>query len=247
MARKEISANSLVSSLDHLEIPASRGASGTNRRTLFLDGVVRTAPIDGQRLAVELDWRLSDADGKVVGEHRATAEVRRSQWGVAGKQPYATLAERSVTGIAALVHDPTTQPTSASREPETRPFYVWPVAGAPGNGGRALSQAMGVALRAAKLPTTPEMYDDALVIAGSVRLMPPEKGRQQVEILWTVLDSSGREVAKVSQSNAVQEGTLDGDWGELAQIIADAAVPSVVDLVRRLPARAEAPSTPNGG
>jgi hypothetical protein len=91
------------------------------------------------------------------------------------------------------------------------------------------------------------MYDDALVIAGSVRLMPPEKGRQQVEILWTVLDSSGREVAKVSQSNAVQEGTLDGDWGELAQIIADAAVPSVVDLVRRLPARAEAPSTPNGG
>jgi hypothetical protein len=156
------------------------------------------------------------------------------------------LVERAVQGIAAAVQDPTTVAVEPS-EPKEQRLYLSPVAGAPGNGGPVLRRAMSAALRSARLPLAPELDDRALVIAGSVHVAPPESGRQQVEIVWSVLDPAGSEVAKLTQSNAVPAGTLDGDWGEIAPLIAQAAVPGIVDMLRRLPPRAEAPSTRTGG
>jgi hypothetical protein len=242
---EEALAKELLKGLEKLEIPATAVASAANRRSLFLDGEVRTAPLSNNRLSIEIDWTLSNVDGHVVGEHRVTGEVLRASWGKAGAQPYAALAERSLPGIAALVQEPAA--LARKEEPDRRRLYVSPVDGAPGKNGPALRQAMDNALRAARLPVTGEMNDDALVIAGSVQLFPAQNKRQRVEIVWKILDARGREIAKLAQANMVEEGSLDGDWGPLARIIADAAVPGVVDLLRQLPARAEAKETPSGG
>ena len=236
----------LLKGLERLEIPATTAAvSAPNRRSLFLDAQVRTAPIPNARLAVVIDWTLTDVEGHVVGEHRVTGEVQRALWGLPGTEPYTTMAERSVPGIAALVQDPAA--VVVAERPDPRKLVVWPVAGAPGSGGAALSRAMDNALRAARLPVTAEMDDNVLVIAGSVHLSPAVNRRQRIEIVWTVLDAAGRELAKLAQANVVEEGSLDGDWGPLPRLIADAAVPGVVDLLRQMPARAEARGTPSGG
>lgn len=237
---------SLIKSLQHLDIPATTVEAGSNKRSLFLDGAVSTRPLDAERLTVAIDWSLTDADGRVVGRPKTTAEVMRAAWGQTGPQPYAMLGERAVAGIAALVQDPTSVAV-ATPEPEERRLFLKPVAGAPGNGGPELSRAMNTALRGAKLPVTDRAEDAALVIAGSVHVAPPERGRQQVEIVWQVLDPAGREIAKLAQNNAVEAGSLDGDWSGLAPLIAQAVVPGIVDVLRQLPPRAEIPVPPNGG
>jgi hypothetical protein len=56
-----------------------------------------------------------------------------------------------------------------------------------------------------------------------------------LEILWTVRDSEGEQIATLAQANAVEAGSLNGDWGGLARTIADAAAPDVVELWRRMP------------
>jgi hypothetical protein len=237
----------LIEGLQKREIPAATVESGINRKSLFLDGTARTLSLGGDRLSVTIDWRLTDQDGRIVGRPRTAAQVSRAAWGEAEPKTYAVVAERAVQGIAAAVQDPTAVAVETPTEPEGRRLYLSPVVGAPGNGGPALSRAMSAALRGAKVPLAPELDDRALVIAGAVHVAPPESGRQRVEIVWTVLDPAGKEVAKLTQANAVPAGTLDGDWGELAPLIAQAAVPGIVDMLRRLPPRAEAPATRAGG
>ena len=130
---------------------------------------------------------------------------------------------------------------------QRRPLTIWPVAGAPGDGGPALGAALREALIAADVPLSPEVAEHGLVIAGSVHVERPVAGRQQVEIVWTVLDAAGAELGKIAQKNAVAEGALDGRWGELARIIADSAAPGVVDMLRRLPDQAAARPAAAGG
>src|SRR5262249_22763583 len=155
------------------------------------------------RMTVKIDWIVS-LEGRVVARPQTTAEVRSNAWGAAGPQPYMMLGERSVDAIAAVIQDPTVMaaagPTSA---PEQRPLVLTPRSGAPGNGDKPLFSAMPASLRAARLPLATEVDDQALVIAGSVRIAPPAEGRQKVEIVWSVQDSDGHEIAKLAQANAV--------------------------------------------
>ena len=236
----------LIADLQRREIPAATIDGGTNRRSLLLDAWVRTEPVGDDRLSVVIDWTLTDAEGRLVGRPRTSGEVSRVAWDAASPLPYAMLVERAAPGIAALVEDPMSVAVAAS-EPAARPFYILPVAGAPGDGGPALSRAMNVALRSAKLEVSDHMDEGALVLAGSVRVAPPVQGRQKVEIVWVVRDSNGKDVAKLAQANAVPAGALDGDWGQLASLIAEAAVPGIMDMLRQLPPRAEARPQPGDG
>jgi hypothetical protein len=198
-------------------------------------------------VAVAIEWRLADADGRLVARPRTEAEVPRAAWGQPGPQPYAMLGERAVAAIAAAVQDPTAVAVAQPEPQAERRLVLWPVAGAPGNGGALLSRAMNDALRGAKVPLTDRVDDQALVVAGSVHVAPPESGRQRVEIVWTVLDPNGQEIAKLAQSNAVEAGSLDRDWSGIAPLIAEAAVPGIVSMLRQLPPRAEGQSPQGGG
>ena len=106
---------------------------------------------------------------------------------------------------------------------------------------------MTTTLRAARLPVAKEVDDQSLVIAGSVKLSPPEGGQQRVEIVWLVQDPKGREIAKLAQNNTVPAGQLDGDWSGVAPLITEAALPGLIDVLRQAPSRAEAPAAPRSG
>ena len=73
--------------------------------------------------------------------------------------------------------------------------------------------------------------DDSLLLLGSVRTSVRAEG-QLVRIHWSVINNEGHEIGSVTQSNVVPFGTLDGSWGEIADVVADGGADGVMALLR---------------
>ncbi len=215
----------MVAALQKAEIPAETRSG--NRLSLILDGAAKARP--GH--AVDIDWRLIDSAGRVHGTAHAVGPPSDAQG----------LASQAAPTLAAFVEGHPAGPAGpaaaadGTKDGQTV-LTVWPVVGAPGDGDPALSHAMHDALMAAEVPVSDQITDRGLVIAGSVHVTRAALGREEVEILWTVFDTSGAQVAKLAQNNTVPKGALDGKWGPLAREICDSAVPGVLQMLRSLPA-----------
>ena len=220
--------------LDHA-IPASR--TGGNRRSRFLQGRAEIRDLGQRRgrgrIAIELVWELVDSAGNDIGRHTVTARARQDRWVAGDAALIKRLIDASAADVAAFLQDPA--PRRMARVAEMRPLYVAPVTGAPGDGGRALQQAMKRALLRVRLKLAPEPGGDSLALAGSVSLGAPINRRQVVEIVWSVRRADGSEVGNLKQRNAVEAGSLDGTWGKLASIVAESAADGLVELLRQRP------------
>ncbi len=124
------------------------------------------------------------------------------------------------------------EPSPAAEDPRP-PLFVAAIAGAPGDGRRALRRAMARALARAGAPLAPDLDRAGLVLLGSVSVAAPRGGTQEVEVLWEVITPEGRRLGVARQANAVPAGALDGAWGPLAGTIAEAAAGGVLDLLAR--------------
>ena len=62
---------------------------------------------------------------------------------------------------------------------------------------------------------------------GDVQGGAPDNNLQRVEIVWTVSTSDGREIGRATQKNLVEAGTSPGAWGEVAAIVAEAALEGI--------------------
>ena len=58
----------------------------------------------------------------------------------------------------------------------------------------------------------------------------PVNGRQYVRIIWRVNTVTGEEVGKAVQENTVVAGSLNGEWGQVAEAVSYAAVRGISDL-----------------
>ncbi|HEX7970310.1 MAG TPA: hypothetical protein VF502_18955, partial [Stellaceae bacterium] len=125
---------------------------------------------------------------------------------------------------------------SGSSEPM---LSLRPVAGAPGDGDRALTRAMDDALRRAHVVLAEQRTDqESFVLAGTVKMSPADAGRQRVKVSWALLGADGHQVGTIDQENAVPAGSLDGAWGDIAYAVANAAAPGVLALIERAKAAA---------
>ncbi len=109
-------------------------------------------------------------------------------------------------------------------------FLIRPVAGAPGNGNEALTAALKSALRDRDLTISEDPRQAGFVIDGDVDMGPPASGRQYVRITWRVTTVTGDEVGRAVQENTVIAGSLDGEWGQVAEAVSNAAVRGIKDL-----------------
>lgn len=103
------------------------------------------------------------------------------------------------------------------------------VTGAPGGGAVELTNAIqreltksGVSLAAG---------GQAYRIEGRVIVGQAAGGKQPIEIEWQVKDPTGKKLGTVSQKNNVTAGSLDGPWGKTADMVAEAAVKRIVELL----------------
>jgi hypothetical protein len=112
---------------------------------------------------------------------------------------------------------------------------VPPVSGAPGDGGESLTAAMRKHLQQAgvKLADGPG-GSNAYTVKGSVEMGGAVDGQQPITIQWTVLDPSGKRLDKaVVQHNKVAPGSLDGPWGQIADLAAGEAAKSIAKLIAK--------------
>lgn len=209
-------------------------ATSGNRASYFLQGGVKTEPLGDGWVRIIMDWDLVDSGGIPIGSHSLSRKVRWIDWRDGSKDLIAKLATDTAMGISPFMQEAVSE-TPASRSKRI-PLFVTPVVGAPGDGQKSLRLAMMAALRRAKISISLHKPDNAMEITGRVRISPPVQNRQNIEIIWSVRRPDGAEIGHLIQRNAVPAGSLDKAWGELAFVVADAAIGGVIDLLK-IPAK----------
>lgn len=231
-------AAAVAAALRDAGIPAA--TEGGNGASLTLEGrAVGPAIRDGAgptSLDLTLYWALTGPDGRDAGRDEQRLTVPAGAWQGGDPALFAFVAEKAAQRIARLVQGdvaPAAPPRPAVK------LVVWPVDGAPGDGGPALTGAIKAALRRSGLALRPVADDDTLVLLGSVHRAPVANGQERVSIRWTLIRPDGHEVGSVDQENRVPTGRLDGSWGPVALAIAENAAPGIQALVEA--------ATPHGG
>jgi hypothetical protein len=219
-------AMAMAKALRQREITAKTGQG--HRRSHRLQG---TAVFTGYG-QLQLTWRLRTAGGEESMAAIQEEAVAPSEWRGADDGLFTRLAGN---GAEAIDRQLRRRERGQGRRISLATVTLGPIAGAPGPGGGRLAAAMRAALIDAGVPLAEEPPDDGFILLGSIHAKPIDGNAQQVEITWQLIRPDGSEFGKVSQANRVPAAQLNGDWEALAQVIARAGAPGVLDLLQRDP------------
>lgn len=165
---------------------------------------------------VQIYWEIFDPSGDIVAMFEQAGSLHGQKIG--------RLAQDAASRIQALL-------SGQPKKPFQILVFVPPVDGAPGDGRSSLTSAMRTSLAVLKITVITELQADSISLLGSV-ITVRQDNEDLVEINWSLISDDGQEVALITQSDSVPAGTLDGAWGQLAQIIAEAASQDVAWLIR---------------
>jgi hypothetical protein len=129
------------------------------------------------------------------------------------------------------------QPSAATQTPPANQqqvkVMVAAVEGAPSDGNRQLFSGMRRALGSSKIVVMDAGGSDTFTVSARVKLTPIDDSRGQLDIAWVLKDPAGKEVGKVDQSNPVPLAAARGSWAGFGDIVAQAAVEGVLDLLEK--------------
>lgn len=114
---------------------------------------------------------------------------------------------------------PKRQPTQANLPT----IFLLPFLGAPGNGNAELAAGIRHSLSVQGVPLTTTPGQESLQLQCIVITGPPRNGTEAIAITWELKTPAGKIVASVDQKNNVPAGSLDGVWGETADLITHSA------------------------
>jgi hypothetical protein len=120
---------------------------------------------------------------------------------------------------------------NSSGDAET--FVFVSVAGAPGDGEQALTDALAKQLAARGLKPAAAFQANVYEVQGTVRMAPLSAGKETVTIIWVVLAPDGTQLGVTRQTKNIRKGSLDKKWGAAAQTAAAAAAADIVRLIPR--------------
>jgi hypothetical protein len=202
-----------------------------------LRGGLVEAPPENGNATVTAYWRLLDAKGRLVGEHSTKLAAKTADWEAENSKPIERLAALSVDGVAPLIEEEAPKESKAPAPSDNDALRVRvavrPLTGAPGDGGKALANAVKAVLRQQELAIVESGQKPDLTVDGEVDVSPARVDKQHVKILWRVRRADGAEIGTVGQENDVPKGLLDGPWGDLSYNIALAAGDGLMQLVAR--------------
>lgn len=147
-------------------------------------------------------------------------------------QPAPAPAPRASAPVVAAA--PAAEPAPAPVPAAETVAIVPTVAGAPGDGSQSLTAAMRRHLQSAgvKLVDRPPSGAIVYTVKGNVEMGGAVDGQQPITIQWTVVDPNGKTLDKaVVQRNKVAQGSLDGPWGQVADLAAGEAAKSIAKLI----------------
>ena len=222
-------AAAMATALQQADVPAS--ANSSNRGSYRLRPIATVASGADGRATVSIVWELRNAAGKVMGSAPSRMAADAGAWQRGDDKLAAALAAPAAPVIAKLVESDVPLPQG-----QLAPVVALrAVTGAPGDGDRSLTRAMGVALERADLvlAAVPSGKED-FIVTGMVKVATANGKKQQVRITWVLSRPDGSEVGRVKQDNAVPAGSLDGAWGEVAYAVTNAAAPGVRRLIEQV-------------
>ena len=190
------------------------------------------APKGSYRLAIDApiapatkaEARLADPKGQVIAQFELDL----------AKAADARALARATDGLAVQIAQKVipTDPNQAT-VPDAR-VSVMIGQGATGDGNEALAEAMIKALRG-RVPLDAAPSTENYVITARVNLNR-QGGYDIVAVVWLILDSKGREAARLAQVNPMPVGSLDKGWGKVAEQAAGAAAEALIPVLGQLPA-----------
>jgi hypothetical protein len=128
-------------------------------------------------------------------------------------------------------------PAAATQAPPPTPrqvkVMVAPIEGAPSDGNKQLFSGMRRALGSNKIVVMDSPGGDTFTVVGRVKLTPIDDRSGQLELTWVLKDPSGKEVGKVDQSNPVPLAATRGSWAGFGDIVAQAAVEGLLELLEK--------------
>lgn len=167
-------------------------------------------------------WTLSDTAGNEIGTYTQGVRGARWKWEYGDPRIIRAVGSGAAKPISAMITEDDETPL---------PFLlmgsgilVKPVEGAPGDGNRALTEALKSALIDADVSITEDSRQASVIVAGKVAVQPEANGRDRVIIVWRVTTLNGFEVGQATQENTVPAGRLGGAWGKEARLVAESAV-----------------------
>ncbi|WP_088348538.1 MULTISPECIES: hypothetical protein [Rhodomicrobium] len=165
-----------------------------------------------------------------AGTTASTGNATENTAPAQGGQPRQAAAQPVANVLSAQTAEPAAAPSANAGVPIA---VVPPVTGAPGDGQASLTSAMRRHLQQAGVKLVESDDPTAYTVRGSVQLGTAESGQQPITIRWLVVDPSGKTMEKaVVQRNKVPEGSLDGTWGQVAELAAGEAARSVAKLIK---------------
>lgn len=149
-------------------------------------------------------------------------------------QPAAETAAAPAPSSGVFAAQAAPAPASRAEAPKEQIVaVVLPVTGAPGDGQASLTSAMRRFLQNAGVKLTENADGSTYSVKGSVEMGSADAGQQPITIRWTVVDPNGKIMEKaVVQRNKVPEGSLNGQWGQVAELAASEAAKSVAKLIK---------------
>lgn len=195
-------------------------------------------------------WDVTDAAGKraqrLSGEEGVDSKGS-DPWAGVDEATIERIAQKTASDLAAWLpkqsgpavadvpatgsSGPTKVATAASGPTGDTLFAVPPVAGAPGDGKSSLTAAIRKRLSASGMKLASAGGRNVYTVKGNVSLTEAEAGKQSIRIEWQVVDPSGKRLGTVSQQNLIQQGSLDGPWGPVADAAANAAADGIIKLI----------------
>jgi hypothetical protein len=121
--------------------------------------------------------------------------------------------------------------------------------GASGDGNDSLPEQAKIFLKSRGMVITDDPTQADFTLAVQVTMTDASASEQQVQIIWILTDSQGKEAGRIAQLNDIPAHSLDGYWGQVASVVAEQAASGVAEVIaNRLPKlrkqAAEAPPQP---
>jgi hypothetical protein len=195
-------------------------------------------------LAPAKDWRLGEKAAIARLAAASADAIARLLFGKAATASSGPLAPRAIPPSGAAPAQSASSRQGAARAPAPPParprparsvrLFVGAVTGAPGDGGAALARAIRFFLgrrNIAVISARREKPD--FVLDGNVAVGAEAAGMEHIKVLWRLLRPDGSEIGTVAQQNEVPARLLEGSWGDLAYLIADAAQQGILELLAR--------------
>jgi len=214
--------------------PLARPARAPVRPTLR--GELGQAPANssGANGPLRLTWRLVASDGHEIASFVSEPRGSDADWQSLSPALRAAISADVVRGVERYLDEAEGLPPEIKALPKVTIAGIDGVAGA---GPQAMARALEYHLKQAGLTVGDALADDGAIVMGAIEIKPVAvRGGQpfdNLKVSWTVLRPDGRELGVISQANDVPRGALQGAWGDLAFLIAEAATPGIIDLLEQ--------------